>query len=94
MKITKEEVSHIASLSRLSFEPEELDVISLQLNDILIYIEKLNGLDTSGVEPVTHAHDLVNAFRDDEVKEWLSNDEAMDNAPQSDNGQFKVPRII
>jgi len=94
MKITREEVEHISELARLSFSEDELEVIANQLNDILGYIDKLNELDTTGIEPTTHAQELVNAFRMDEPEESLNVDDSLSNAPEREGGQFVVPRII
>ncbi|OCC16438.1 Aspartyl-tRNA(Asn) amidotransferase subunit C [Dissulfuribacter thermophilus] len=94
MKITRGEVEHISELARLSFSEDELEVIANQLNDILGYIDKLNELDTAGIEPTTHAQELVNAFRMDEPQESLNVDDSLSNAPEREGGQFVVPRII
>lgn len=94
MKITRDDVEHIAELARLSFSHEEIELFSSQLNDILIYIEKLNELDTQNVQPTTHAHELVNRFRDDREEASIGVEKALENAPQSEGGQFVVPRII
>ncbi len=94
MKITRGEVEHISGLARLSFTEDELEVIANQLNDILGYIDKLNELDTTGIEPTTHAQELVNAFRMDEPEESLNVDDSLSNAPEREGGQFVVPRII
>ena len=94
MKITREEILHVANLARLNLSEDELTTMTEQLDTILSYVDKLSELDTEGVEPTTHAHKKVNAFREDVVKESLPREEALANAP-SDNGEmFKVPRII
>ena len=67
MKIRKEEVEYVAHLARLEFGEEETEKFTLQLNDILTYIDKLNQAETTGVSPMTHAMPLVNAFREDTV---------------------------
>jgi aspartyl-tRNA(Asn)/glutamyl-tRNA(Gln) amidotransferase subunit C len=94
MKITKADVEHVAHLARLSFDEAELEQFTHQLNDILVYMEQLNELDTSAVEPITHAMDLANVFREDRVCESLHVEQALANAPQSARGSFQVPRII
>ena len=66
-KISKEQVAHVAHLARLEFRPEEMEKFTSQLNDILLYMDKLGEVDTAGVEPVTHAIARKNAFRADEV---------------------------
>jgi aspartyl-tRNA(Asn)/glutamyl-tRNA(Gln) amidotransferase subunit C len=94
MKITREDVEHVARLARLRFEEEELDRFTLQMNDILTYVEQLNELDTAHVEPTTHAMELFNVFREDEVKESIPEEAALANAPQRAGGSFRVPRVI
>ncbi|HID97988.1 MAG TPA: Asp-tRNA(Asn)/Glu-tRNA(Gln) amidotransferase subunit GatC [Thermodesulfobacteriaceae bacterium] len=94
MKITRSETEHVAGLARLSFERQEIEDITGRLNEVLEYMEKLEELDTSGVEPMTHSLELTNAFRDDEVKPSLPNEEALANAPEKENQAFVVPRII
>ncbi|HHI97557.1 MAG TPA: Asp-tRNA(Asn)/Glu-tRNA(Gln) amidotransferase subunit GatC [Thermodesulfatator atlanticus] len=94
MSITKEEVQHVAHLARLEFSEEELERFTEQLAQILSYVEKLNELDTSQVEPTYHALKLTNIFREDEVKESIPTEEALSNAPQRENGFFVVPKVI
>ncbi len=93
-KITQDMVEHVALLSRLQFSPAEIEAFTKQLNSILGYMEKLNELDTSGVEPTSHSLKLTNVFRDDKVQESLSPEEALDNAPEQQEDCFKVPRVI
>jgi len=94
VKITKEEVGYVAHLARLEFSDEEKGKFTSQLNDILLYMEKLNRVDTTGVEPLTHATYLSNAFRNDEVKPSLPHDLSMANAPDERAGSFRVPKVI
>ncbi len=94
MSITKEEVIHVAHLARLEFEEVELERFAEQLAEILSYVEKLGELDTSNVEPTYHALNLVNVFREDEVKGSLPTEEALSNAPEKENGFFVVPKVI
>ena len=94
MKITREEVEHVAKLGRLELTAEELETFGRQLSDVLTYIEKLNQLDTSKVEPMSHAVDLTNVFREDATGESLPVDEALGNAPERDGGFFKVPKVL
>ncbi len=94
MKISREEVMHVAELARLKFSQEEIELFSRQLNDILLYIEKLNELDTEGVPATTHAHELKNRFRDDALSPSLSPQKALQNAPEEEGSNFVVPRII
>jgi aspartyl-tRNA(Asn)/glutamyl-tRNA(Gln) amidotransferase subunit C len=94
MKLSKEEVEHVAKLSRLAVSEEEKESFSRQLSEILTYIGKLNELDTSKVEPTSHVLDLSNVFRDDVVRESLSAADALANAPDRENDHFRVPKII
>lgn len=94
MKITTSEIEHVAQLARLSFDPSEIENFNRQLNDILGYISKLEELDTSRVEPTTHALELTNAFRKDEVKPSLPVEKTLSNAPEQEKGRFVVPKII
>jgi len=93
-KISREEVAYVAHLARLSFGEEEIGKFTSQLNDILLYIEKLKEADTAGVEPVTHAIARENAFRADEIAESLPVEASLANAPEARAGCFQVPRVI
>ncbi len=94
MALTREDVLHVAELARLSLRPEEIDTFTRQLNDILAYVEQLQQLDTRDVSPLAHVIPLTNAFREDEVLPGLSPEEALDNAPAREEGNFLVPRVI
>jgi aspartyl-tRNA(Asn)/glutamyl-tRNA(Gln) amidotransferase subunit C len=94
MALTREEVLHVAELARLSLRPEEIEIFTRQLNDILAYVEKLQELDTTGVVPLAHVIPVFNAFREDEVREGLPLDLALENAPAREEGSFLVPRVI
>ena len=72
MALTREEVLHVAHLARLSLKPEEIELFTRQLNDILAYVEKLQELDTDGVPPMAHVLPVFNAFREDEVAAGLA----------------------
>jgi len=93
-KISKEEVAYVANLARLSFSGEETEKFTSQLNDILLYMDKLNEADTTGVEPVTHAIAQKNAFRSDTVGVSLPIEAALANAPAARGGCFEVPKVI
>ncbi|BAI81401.1 aspartyl-tRNA(Asn)/glutamyl-tRNA (Gln) amidotransferase subunit C [Deferribacter desulfuricans SSM1] len=92
--ISKKDVKHIAKLARLTFNDEEIEKFTGELNKILDYIHKLNELNTDDVEPTSHVLDITNVFRDDSVKESLANEEALKNAPEKEYEHFKVPRVI
>jgi aspartyl-tRNA(Asn)/glutamyl-tRNA(Gln) amidotransferase subunit C len=91
--ITEEEVLKIARLAKLSLAPDEIKKFSVQLGDILDYVEQLNGLDTTGVPPTARVIPVHNVFRDDVVQSGLNPGEALQNAPAQENNMFKVPKI-
>jgi aspartyl-tRNA(Asn)/glutamyl-tRNA(Gln) amidotransferase subunit C len=92
--ITREDVEHVAELARLELTVEEKETFIPQLNAILSYFEKLNELDTTGVEPTSHVIPMANVFREDEVKPSLDRTHVLHNAPEESHFFFKVPRII
>ena len=94
MKITLEEVRRVALLARLQLTAEEENSLTGQLDKILQYVEQLNQLDTSQIEPFTHAVQIVNAFRNDEITNDPRPADLLANAPQKDQAFFKVPKII
>ena len=94
MKITKQEVEHVAKLARLEFPEQEQERLSEQLSKILTFMETLNGLDTSGIAPTSHVLDIRNVMRDDAPVEGLSQEKALSNAPDKAAGHYKVPKII
>lgn len=94
MKITGRVVEYVAHLARLELGPEEIDLYTQQLDRILAYMDQLNSLDTTGIEPTTHAIPLVNVFREDTVQHTFHVEEAVGNAPDRVGPFFKVPPII
>ena len=94
VKITLAEVEHVARLARLALDADEKDRLRGQLDAILGYIEQLRGVDTAGVEPTAHVLPLVNVMRDDEVRPSYPPDAMLANAPDAQDGQFRVPRIL
>ena len=94
MELTKSEVEHIAYLARLQLSPDEIEIITPQLNNILLYMEKLSELDTSGIEPTTHAQHLSNAFREDQVRPSLNQEDVLALAPEQGGRSFIVPKVI
>jgi len=93
--LTPQQVENVARLARLSLSADEVERFGEQLSSILDYIEKLQQLDVSGVQPTTHAVGVTSTpLRDDEQRPSLSPDEALANAPQRDGTYFLVPRII
>ncbi len=94
MPVTVQDVEHVAHLARLSFTAEEKQLLTMQLNSILLYMEQLNALDTSGVEPLSHVIEVQNVFRPDQVTPGVSREEALRNAPAHSDEYFKVPKVI
>lgn len=94
MAVTVADVKRIAALARLEFSADEEERLTGELNRILQYMEKLNGLDTDGVEPTCHLAATSNAFREDEPEEFAHVEELLAQAPEMAEGYYKVPRII
>lgn len=96
MKITKDEVLHVANLARLEISPENIDRFAEQIGQILDYVETLNTVDTDGVRPTSHAISLTNAFREDREIEHLERNAVLKNAPDKDedDGSFLVPKVV
>ncbi len=94
MAVTMKDVEHVASLARLEFSDDEKKTLMNQLNRILEYMEKLNELDTSNVEPLAQVIPLKNVFREDEVKPSQPASEILKNAPAKTDKFFKVPKVI
>jgi aspartyl-tRNA(Asn)/glutamyl-tRNA(Gln) amidotransferase subunit C len=94
MPVTIKDVEHVAELARLSFNDEEKQKLTVQLNDILRYMDQLNRLNTDAVEPLSHVIALGNVFRDDVVRPSLSRAETLRNAPAKTEEFFRVPKVI
>jgi len=94
MQITPEEIAKVAHLARLELNQAEVAQMADQVGAILSYIDKLNELDTQGVQPTTHALAINNAFRDDVVIPSLPQAEALRNGPSQNGEAFVVPKII
>lgn len=94
MKMTSEQVAQVARLARLDLPLEELDQLAGDMEAILAYVDKLNELDTEGIEPTAHAVPMDNAFRPDEVRAGIGIDKALANAPQAAADCFVVPKVI
>jgi aspartyl-tRNA(Asn)/glutamyl-tRNA(Gln) amidotransferase subunit C len=94
MQITRKDVEQVAILSRLDIAETDVQKFTGQLNDILEYIEVLNKVDTKGVEPTAHVLQLKNVMRPDAARPSLERDLALSNAPEQEDGYFKVPKII
>ena len=94
MRITKQDVEHVAKLARLEITETEKEAFSQQLSGILTYVEKLNALKTEGVEPTATVLGQTNVFREDKFRPSLPVEKALANAPERMDGFFVVPKII
>ncbi|HYS15705.1 MAG TPA: Asp-tRNA(Asn)/Glu-tRNA(Gln) amidotransferase subunit GatC [Candidatus Binatia bacterium] len=92
--IERKDVEHVARLTRLALTEAELERMREQLNSILAHLDTLRAVDTEGVPPTSHAVDVVNVMREDEVEPCLSQDAMLANAPDRSGEFFRVPRII
>lgn len=94
MKISREEVIHVAELARLDMDAAAIDTFAVQIGKILEYVATLERVDTRGVEPTTHAMFMNNAFREDVRQGHLEKEAVLSNAPAKENGNFVVPKVI
>lgn len=94
MKLSKKDVEYVAKLARLELTEEEKEKYTIQLAKILEYVSKLNQLDTENIEPTSHVLPLQNVFREDEIKPSLSQEEILTNAPEKEDGYFKVKKVL
>lgn len=94
MEITNRTVNELAHLARLQFEGEEKERIKNDLNRILGFMEKLNELDTEGVEPLIYLSEELNVLRNDVARTTITQQQALKNAPQRDSDYFKVPKVL
>jgi aspartyl-tRNA(Asn)/glutamyl-tRNA(Gln) amidotransferase subunit C len=94
MKITNKDVQQVALLSRLEIPTEDMEQVTGELNAILDYMLVLNRVDTTGIEPTAHVLPLQNVMRPDQVAPSLPRELALANAPEQEEGYFKVPKIM
>ncbi len=94
MKLTKETVERLAELSKLEFNDVEKTELVNDLNRIIGFIEKLNELDTDGVEPLIYMSEEKNVLRSDEIQQEISHEEILQNAPKKDSDYFRVPKVL
>lgn len=92
--ITKEQVNHIAHLSRLEIQEDEVDGYIEKLEKVVDLFNELNSVDTENIKPTYHVLDLVNVFREDVTQEGMNREEVLKNSKETEAGQFKVPTII
>ncbi len=94
MKITRKDVENVALLSRLELGESDIVKFTGQLNAILDYVRLLDKVNTEGVQPTAHVLPLKNVMRADEVKPSLPREDALANAPEQEDGYFKVPKVM
>jgi len=94
MEVNDSMIDKLAHLARLKFNDTEKQEIKIDLQRMIVFVEKLNELDLEGIEPLLHMSDEVNVLREDEVKGSVSKSEALRNAPSHDEQFFKVPKVI
>lgn len=94
MEITKENVLKTAENARLYLTDEEIQKYTKEINDMITYVKKIQAINTDDVEPTTHGNSVKDVLRKDEPVIWQERDEALENAPEIENDQFKVPTVI
>ncbi len=94
MKIDKKTLQKIAHLARLEFDEKDTEKMMQDMSNMVSFVEKLNEVDTTGVEPLTTMSHEINALREDEVKTHLDHEEALKNAPKKDADYFRVPKVL
>lgn len=94
MEVDEALIDKLANLARLQFDEAEKAVVKNDLQRMIQFIEKLNELDTTGIEPMLHMSDNMNLLREDEVKGSIGREEGLKNAPLHDHQFFKVPKVI
>lgn len=93
-EITRAEVAHLAKLSRLALSEEELDHYAKQIDEIVATVSAVQGVDASGVEPMSHPHSIPATMRGDDVVTTLNSEQALDQAPATQDQRFQVPQIL
>ncbi len=91
MAISDEQVRHVATLARLGLSDEQVAALGVELNDILVQIDRISALDLTGIEPTAHAVAVTNVTRADVVRSGLSREDALLNAPEQQDGAFLIP---
>lgn len=94
MKITKEEVLHIANLARLKFSDENIERFRKDMETIVNFADRLNELDVQDVEPAAHSFSIQNVFRKDETRPSFDREQILQNAPTQDMGCYSVPKVV
>ena len=88
------DVKYVANLARLDLNEEEIQDFTNQLNDIISFVKQLERVDTTNIEPTSHASAVVDVIREDKLRKGMESDVALKNAPDQSNQQFKVTRIV
>ncbi len=94
MKITAEDIKYVSRLAKIKLQEKEIGIYQKDLEEILVYVEKLQSLSTKNVRETAHVLSLVNRFREDVVSKGLNQKDALANAPAKKDGYFKVPKVI
>ena len=94
MDVSKEEIKHIAKLANLNLKEDEIDKYILNLQDILNFANIVNNAPTDGVIEAIGVQNKENVFRKDEIKQFCDRDSLLQNAPDKENGMFKIPKVI
>ena len=94
MSITRDEVAHLARLSRLALSEQDLDHFAGQLDVIIAAVARVQEVAAEGIPPTTHALPVTNVFRDDVIVPPIGAASALDQAPAAEQGRFRVPRIL
>lgn len=94
MKITRDEIIHVANLARLRIDDSQVEKLAAQIGNILEYVDMLERIDTSDVSPTTHTISITNAFRDDVPVDHPGVEKSLANAPEKEDGYFVVPKVV
>jgi aspartyl-tRNA(Asn)/glutamyl-tRNA(Gln) amidotransferase subunit C len=94
MNITIETIEHVAKLARLNLTEQEKEKLTVEMANIISYVDKLNELDTSGISPTAHVIPMKNVFREDKVENSYNREKILANAPAVEDGCFKVPKVV
>ena len=88
------DVAYVAELARLALSPDEKAMFQKQLETVVQYVEKIGGLDLAGIEPTMHGQSLVNVFREDVVVPSMDRERFLENAPERNGFEFRLPKIV
>ena len=94
MKVTRETIQHVADLARLNLTETEKERLTSDMEKIISYVDKLNELDTSGIKPMEHVIPIRNVLREDKAEKSYDREKILANAPLSEDGCFKVPKVV